>query len=244
MPVQDDQRELELCRTFNLQWTPGHERGGTDATFKMKLNGRTLVVPVEVKSTTGTSVSTARDVGLDHIRKWRSHFWIIGYYSRTGRPELKKTLCLTPTDFEPWVASIEEKILPDFQLAACAAERIQLKDLYDICGDKPRYSLSDARNLHKKQWSTKQYKDAADIQLGKEMFFSQERMLELLKLRSKYIAERGATLNNPHVPKTFLNTFSGTNREIYEDWSVKFREIAFEYFDGNDKHPFNNWLEE
>jgi len=241
MTVQDDQRERELCRTFNLIWTPGHERGGTDAIFKAKIKGGTLSIPVEAKSTTGSSVSTARDVGMDHIRKWRSHFWIIGYYSKSGRPELQKTLCLSPIDIEPWVATIEKKILPDFQLAESAALRIQMEDMFSICGEKQFYKIGDAQKLHKKQWSKNQYLTEADLFFGKEAFFSPEKMLQLLRLRSRYIAERGATLNNPHVPKTFLDSFLGTNREINEDWSSKFRELVQEYLVNNPRHPFVNW---
>ncbi|OIJ42298.1 hypothetical protein [Massilia timonae] len=241
MTVQDDQRERELCRTFNLHWTPGHERGGTDATFKIKIGDRTLLVPVEVKSTTGSTVSTARDVGIEHIRKWRSHFWIIGYYSRGGRPELQKTLCLSPNDIEPWVASIEQKILPDFQIAASAARRVQMADLYAICGEKASYTISDARKLHKNQWGKADYLREADVLKGGEKHFSQEKMLFLLRLRSQYIAERGATLNNPHITKTFLDSFLGTNREIYEDWSSNFKTVVQEYLAAYPDHPFVRW---
>jgi hypothetical protein len=158
MSVQDDRREQELCRLFNLQWDAAHRRDGTDAYFRIDLNDETFQIDVEVKSTTTDSVATARDVGMEHIRKWRSHFWIIGFYSKGRDPNLLKTLCLTPDDMEPWIASIEEKVLPDFALATRASPRLGLADLYAICTKKRFYSIDDAKRLHKMQWSAEQYR--------------------------------------------------------------------------------------
>src|SRR5690606_30875934 len=77
MAVQDDSREQELCNLFNLVWDPDHARGGEDAWFETKVQGVVRRVPVEVKSATTGSISTARDVGLVHIRKWREKIWVI-----------------------------------------------------------------------------------------------------------------------------------------------------------------------
>lgn len=239
MTVQDDIRERELCRLFNLQWNPQHQRDGTDAYFNVEINGANVSVPVEVKSTTGDSVSTARDVGMAHIKKWRSRFWVIGFYTKTRNPDLVKTLCLTPDDIEPWVASIEEKVLPDFAIANRAARRLDMSDLFEICGAKEYYTIEDAKKLHKQQWSAEQYQAALDLTIdsGKKVI-SREGMLSVLKLRSAYIAQRGATLNNPHVTATFLRSFEDTDRMIHEDWAQKIRQVAREYMLGNANHPF------
>jgi len=239
MTVQDDVRERELCRLFNLQWSPEHQRDGTDAHFNVKVNGTNISVPVEVKSTTGDTVSTARDVGIAHIRKWRSRFWVIGFYTKTRNPDLIKTICLTPDDIEPWVASIEEKILPDVALANRAARRLEMPDLFEICGEKDYYTVADAKKLHKQQWSAEQYQAALDVKLDSgERVISQKGMLSVLKLRSTYIALRGATLNNPHVTSTFLRSFENTDRTIKDDWAMKIRQVAKEYLLGNPDHPF------
>ena len=71
MPVQDDERERELVRMFNLDWDPAHQRAGVDAILDIDVDGRPCRFEVEVKSSTGMTVSTARDVGMDHIQKWR-----------------------------------------------------------------------------------------------------------------------------------------------------------------------------
>ena len=62
-------------------------------------------------------------------------------------------------------------------------------------------------------------------------------MLEILKLRSQYIAERGATLNNPHITKTHLANFIGTDREIKDNWAANIRAIGVEFYRLNQKHP-------
>lgn len=152
MSVQDDERERELVRMFNLEWDSDHQRGGTDAVLKININQKEYSLAVEVKSTTGETVSTARDVGITHIEKWRKKLFVIGFYtSDARRPELKSSLCLTPIDMEPWITSVEQKILIDFKLAQLASKHLSLSDLFEICGEKEYYELADAKSLHKQQ---------------------------------------------------------------------------------------------
>ncbi len=238
MTVQDDERERELVRMFNLHWDSSHQRGGVDANLNIEVDGRPYLLEVEVKSSTKDSVSTARDVGMEHIQKWRRKLFVIGFYSRErGRPELKRCLCLTPIDMEPWISQIETKISLDFALAATASRKLELNDLYKICGEKTMYSLGDAKRLHKQQWSAKQYKDELDMKEGRISGYSQIKMLEILRLRSKYISERGATLNNPHITKTHLAKFSGTSSEVdMTNCAASIREIAVFFVKNNPNH--------
>jgi hypothetical protein len=239
MPVQDDERERELVRMFNLDWDPAHQRAGVDAVLDVEVDGRTYRFEVEVKSSTGETVSTARDVGMEHIQKWRRKLFVIGFYSREkGRPELLRSLCLTPLDMESWIASIESKILIDFKLALLASKRLDIDDLFEVCGNKHSYSIADAKRLYKQQWTALEYAKAADIEEGGIPCFSQGKMLEILQLRSKYTAERGATLNNPHITKTHLNKFKGTNREINgSNWAASVQKIATDFVRTNPLHP-------
>lgn len=238
MPVQDDERERELVRMFNLEWDPAHQRAGVDALLDVVVDGRACRFEVEVKSSTGTTVSTARDVGMDHIQKWRRKLFVIGFYSKEARrPELQHCLCLTPLDMEPWIAAIEAKILIDFKLALLASRRLELSDLFYVCGKQSSYSLNDAKKLHKQQWTSDQYAAAQDIEIKGQRKISQTRMLEILRLRSKYIAERGATLNNPHITKTHLETFVGSNRVVTgPNWAAGVRRIAVDFVHANPAH--------
>jgi hypothetical protein len=239
VPVQDDAREQELVREFNLNWDPDHQRSGVDATLDVEVGGRVVRIDVEVKSTTRKGVSTARDVGLDHIRRWRRMFFVIGTYDKRGhRLALQNSLCLTPLDLETWIAGIESYIAPDYQLAQRASARLDLPDLFAICGNQPTYSIEDAKKLHKRQWTAQQYKDAADTQVAGKPRISQRKMLEILRLRAAYIAERGATLNNPHIPLTYLDRFKGTDRVIAPGSSAEaIRRLVREFARANPGHP-------
>lgn len=239
MPVQDDERERELVRMFNLNWDPAHQRAGVDAILDFNVAGRLCRFEVEVKSTTGETVSTARDVGVEHIAKWRRMLFVIGFYSREARrPELQRCLCLTPIDMEPWIASIEAKVLIDFKLASRASRRLVLDDLFDVCGEQQNYSVTDAKRLHKQQWSGEEYNNALDIIVDGKPRISPGKMLEILQLRSKYIAERGATLNNPHVTKSFLDSFANTDRVISgPNWAAEVRRIATAFVEAHPDHP-------
>ena len=239
MSVQDDERERELVRVFNLAWNPAHQRAGVDAMLDIAVEGRTFRLDIEVKSTTGETVSTARDVGIEHIQRWRRMLFVIGFYTKEPRrPELRKCLCLTPLDMEPWIASVESKILIDFKIAARASRQLRLDDLFEVCGEQNTYSLEDARRLHKQQWSAAQYQAAPDTVDAGEPRISQSKMLVILQLRAKYIAERGATLNNPHITKVHLRRFFGSDREVSGNaWASSIRDLAAAFVLQNPGHP-------
>lgn len=228
MTVQDDERERELVRMFNLAWDPAHQRAGVDATLDVAVDGQRFRLEVEVKSTTGDTVATARDVGMAHIQRWRRMFFVIGFYSRDARrPELQRCLCLSPLDMEPWIASVEGKIAIDFLIARRSSSRLQLDDLHAVCGPQSSYSIEDARRLHKQQWSSAEYEAALDMVENGLPRISPAMMLRILQLRANYIAERGATLNNPHVTKSHLRPFFDTDREVVGNaWAESIRRLA------------------
>lgn len=225
MAVQDDSREQELCNLFNLVWDPDHARGGEDAWFETRIKGKKIPVAVEVKSTTNDTISTARDVGMDHIRKWREKIWVIGYYAvKGGKPRLVSTLCLTPDEMEPWIAQLEAYIKPDFEIGQRVSRKLTMDDLHAICGDRALYSLDDAQRLYKKQWTTAEYDQAMDLEGG----YSPVRMLSILQQRAEYLMSRGATLNNPHIPKGFLKQFE--DQLITKEHAARIREKFKQYF--------------
>lgn len=213
--VQDDKREWELSRAFGLNWDRKHARSAVDAHLDIDVDGKAYRFPVEVKSTTSGTVATARDFGPDHLERWRRMLFVIGFYStEAGEPDLMYSLCLTPLDLEPWIAGIEEKTGIDFKLAARASQKLELDDLFDVCGQQDTYSMQDAQRLHKQQWKVAEYAEALDTEVDGVPRVSQQKMLEILRLRAKYIAERGSTLNNPHINKGDLAGFWGTDREV------------------------------
>lgn len=240
MTVQDDERERELSALFGLDWNAAHERHGVDALLPdISVDGVTYQFEVEVKSSTALDIGTARDFGMAHIERWRKMFFIFGFYSKERRPELQRSLCLTPVDMEPWLAGKEAQILIDYKLAARVPHHLQLEDLFAVCEEKATYSIEDAKKLHKQQYSAAQYAAAADVMEDGVARISQANMLQILKERALYVAQRGATVNNPHITKTYLTPFLGTNREIIGriNCAARMRAIAEEFIRQHPGHP-------
>jgi hypothetical protein len=100
---QDKDREDALVKMFGLIPT-NQNRIGIDA--KDEHNNQ-----YELKTTTKSSVSTARDVGMNHLKKWRSLFWICskGHYENDDFC-FEETYFLFPEDLEPWFLQIETKL--------------------------------------------------------------------------------------------------------------------------------------
>ena len=57
--------------------------------------------------------------------------------------------------------------------------------------------------------------------------YSPPRMLEILKDRSKYLVERGSTLNNPHIPRSYFKGWT----EITENHAEVLKDMVKAYYD-------------
>ena len=199
MAVQDDIRELAQIELFGLEKPHGEGRSGIDAILKLD-NGEEI--PFELKSTTDGSVTTARDFGHDHIEKWRNKHFLISKFSKTGAA-IEYTIYGGPLKMEPWIKLKEDYIKPDYIISTLAPQQLGLSDLFAVVGEKELYTLQDAKNLQKKQYSQVKYQELMDLEGG----YSQGRMLAILKERCEYLLKRGSTLNNPHISKKY-----------FEDW--------------------------
>ena len=200
MAIQDDRRELERCALLGLR--RGEGRSEVDAFLDFQERGVDRVCPIELKSTTTDSVSTARDVGPNHIKRWRSRIWVFGFYDRSGT-DLLRVLTLGPDAMEAWVGRVESYMRPDFALGERVAAKLDAGDLDIICGRKDKYKLADAQALMKRQWSRARYASEMDDGEG----YTPAKMLKMLQLRALYVNQRGSTLNNPHIPKSFFSRF-------------------------------------
>ena len=63
---QDDEREIAIRGLFDLYKDENEGRSGIDAFLDFE--GKTI--PFELKTTSKGSVTTVRDFGPDHIKKW------------------------------------------------------------------------------------------------------------------------------------------------------------------------------
>lgn len=212
MVVQDDARERQLIELFKLERIEGAGRADTDA----KLVVEAVEIPFELKSSTDDSVTTVRDFGPEHVKKWERKHWLFGFYEKDG-VTLEYSLYGSPKMMGPWVKEKEEYIRVDFELAKTVPALIHLDVLYQLLGKKDAYSVGDAKLLHKRQYSAKQYLEQRDLSNG----YSPQRMLDILRERCGYVIARGSTLNNPHIPGSY---FKGWER-ITERHAERLREL-------------------
>jgi hypothetical protein len=192
---QDDQREREMRQIFGLTKDETEGRSGIDA--YLQLDGK--LYPFELKTTSKGSVTTVRDFGHEHIRKWKNKHWLIGFY-KNNSVTFKYG---SPKSMDLWIREKEDYISPDFALSDIIRSKMELPDLYKILGEKPQYTLDDAKRIQKKQYSSEKYRDLMDTVNG----YTPNAMLNILRDRAAYIIERGSTLNNPHIPESYFFNF-------------------------------------
>ena len=119
----------------------------------------------------------------------------------------------------PWIEDKWQYIKPDVEIADLLASRAHMDDMYAILGEREKYSLDDARALHKLQYSKAQYIALMDLPLG----YSPAQMLEIYRDRVRYLILRGSTLNNPHIPGSY---FSDWHTQIGEDHAASLRTFV------------------
>lgn len=211
---QDDDRENAMIDLFSLYKNDDEGRSGIDAF----LNHNGQAIPFELKTTSQGSVTTVRDFGQDHIAKWKDKHWLIGFFLK-GEEYYKYD---SPSEMVEWIKSKEKYIAPDFKLASLVPEKINLKDMFEIIGEKEIYTYDDAVSIQKMQYKKEKYLALQDLALG----YSAQRMLEIVKDRAKYLIKRGSTLNNPHIPFSYFDGWA----KITENHAEQLRGMVANYF--------------
>ncbi len=211
--AQDDARENQLIDLFNLERPENRVRHGTDAI--LKLAGKTLEFELKSATTESRAVSTVRDLGPSHIEKWHNKHWIFAFYSKSGLAECKY---VPPDGMKLWIDRIWNYIEADFRIAERVPPLADLDALESVLGKKAAYSEEDARRLHKNQLTSAEYKSRMDTEEG----YTPARMLDIFRERTRYLIERGSTLNNPHIPASFFEPFPA----ITKDHAVTLRKLA------------------
>jgi hypothetical protein len=193
--IQDDARENELVKLFELQQTEGRKRSDIDAF--LDVDGTRI--NFELKSTTVRSVSTASPLTINHIEKWKDYHWIIGVYDKKTE---KLTHCYygSPADMSGWLDYMKKDIQRGLVASKYLREKIEKTLLFEIFGEKPVYTYKEAKEVFKNLFSKKEYIEFKDLPGG----YSQERMLEMYKKHNWYYMEKGSWLNNPKIgPKVY-----------------------------------------
>jgi len=210
---QDDAREIEMRELFNLRKDDKEGRSGIDAVLDIN----DLTIDFELKTTANGSVTTVRDFGPDHIKKWENKHWLIGFYDDDGVMYYKYG---SPKMMRAWIQEKAQYIQPDFAIVDLISNNLSLEDMYAVIGKKEKYTIDDARALHKRQYTVKKYKELQDD----KPYYTPERMLDIFKDRTRYLISRGSTLNNPHIPESY---FSGWI-EITDDHAMELQRMVKE----------------
>lgn len=212
---QDDGREDQMRILFGMRKDESEGRSGIDG--YLDIDG--ISVPFELKTTSDkrNSVTTVRDFGPDHIKKWEGKHWLFGFYSG-GEIYYKYA---NPDMMKPWIDDMASYISPDFKLAEISYQNLEIEDLYKILPKKTLYTLEDAKSLQKRQYLASKYLELQDVSGG----YSPERMLQILKERLKYLVERGSTLNNPHIPGSYFEEWE----KISQDHAKNLRKMVSSY---------------
>ena len=228
MPFQDDARENRIVDLFNLERPANRVRHGTDAILRID----NLLLEFELKSVTAHGgLTTVRDFGPDHIAKWKNKHWLIAVYEGT---ELLHCKYGSPAAMAPWIEEKWHYIEGDFNLAKHVPDLIDLETMRSVVGTKDVYTLSDAKKLHKKQYTAARYAELMDVSREKKghlinVGYSPERMLEITKDRARYVIERGSTLNNPHISPTYFSAWE----KITRNHASRLRELVNEWIAAN-----------
>jgi hypothetical protein len=224
--AQDDVRENRLVDLFNLVRPPGRTRQGTDAS--LLVDGQEIEFELKSVTTARASVSTVRDLGPDHIAKWQGKHWLIAFFDEL---DLRHCKYGSPEQMAPWISQKREYIRVDLEMAELVPGLINKDVMTRIIGQKDLYTLADARRLHKNQYSIQKFRSLMDHRDG----YSPERMLEIFRERATYVIKRGSTLNNPHIPldyfdswETISDNYAATLRELVRRWraSVPVQQLA------------------
>ena len=155
-------------------------------------------MPFELKSTTGNSISTVRDFGPDHVRKWEGMHWIFGFYD--AHENLKYCRYASPQQMRGWIEGRWNYVKPDWNLADVLPGRVAPEDLPLVLDGPAPYSINDAKAIQKKQYSAAKYRALS----GENDEVEQDVMTSVLSDRVRYLMERGATLNNPKIAESYL----------------------------------------
>ncbi|KOX39559.1 hypothetical protein ABZ687_10720 [Streptomyces ardesiacus] len=222
MSVQDDQREKQMVDRFNLDVPEDRKRSDIDA--YLTIDGQKI--PFELKSATSKGVSTVRDLGPNHFAKWKNIHWIFGVYN-TGGTQLLHSYYASPDAMVEWISNKERYVLPDVELAEHAMRGVRADSVINLLGEKDFYTKEDAMWIMKKQWKAAQYAEAADLSAGKEIRYSLERMVELMQQRCRYVMSRGATLNNPHIPPSYIANLP----KITNEPAIRLRQLVRTYLE-------------
>lgn len=174
-----EQVMIDICKM-----RPGKDRYDADAYIQS--------IPFELKSTWTQYFCTARDFGLSHLKKYKRAHWLFGVFE----PNTTQLSCMyyaTPEQMRPWLNHVEHNIRPLLLLAKYTTAAITPSVVYKIFGKKNTYTEAELRA----------YLVPRQTVITATTYSLPETIL-ILRECVKQKLQRGATINNPHIPLSYL----------------------------------------
>ena len=172
--IQDDTRERMLKKMFGLK-DSNEGRIGADAIDD--LGNR-----FELKSGTGKSVTTTRDVGLHTLQKWLGKHWLVGFGEiKLDNFEFIEIYYLSPNDMKGFCEKIFNKINPDLIIFEEAKKILKKNNFTFDKIERLEYLVKRGYTLNNPKIPYKYIKDNG-IFLNE---WSEESLKNAIKLRSK-----------------------------------------------------------
>lgn len=103
------------------------------------------------------------------------------------------------------------------RLRSILPNNVSEESLVANLGDRATYSEAEVMQFLGRRWRR-------SMRLDLPGGYTKGRMLNILRERAKYLLERGATLNNPHIPKKFFDGFE----KITANQALRVREMVAE----------------
>ena len=180
---QDDKREQEQLRIFGLRQDPDSSREDNDAI--LDLSGFESQ-RIELKTTTKTSLTTARDFGVSHIQNWRGKHILASFYDGSGR-EIRWSLLIPSHFLNRWLDSQRDYVELDLRIIESVESSISEEFLNQLRNSvfpgQERYTLNELKKLLKNQISKEDLLAFLD---NAQAYASPESMNRAVKERLRY----------------------------------------------------------
>jgi hypothetical protein len=214
---QDDSREQDMLRVFGLRQETGSSRGDNDAFFDVSNKPSQCL---ELKSTTTSSLVTARDFGLQHINEWRGKHILGSFYDRGGN-NIRWSILIPNMFLNSWLDEQLEYIKCDIiileAIGDCITSDITKRLRIEMFGEKDMYTEDELRSLLKHQIRRNQYTEFLDEVDGGERKCSDKNVDAAIRLRTQYLLNRGTSRNNPHISSTWINNLVAKDERLKLD---------------------------
>ncbi len=242
---QDDARERAMVSALNLSTRPSRRRDEEDGHLEIGTGAAAQTLLFECKSSpVEEDFGTGRDTGLRKLVTWeRFHFAFAWFEPRDNLPI--RIWYGSPVMMQSWIEKEKDYISSDLILVDLLPQNVGDNELDALLGTKEAYGYDEISRIVKNQWKTNRatgqgnlYVEYADLHRSRrvtENRYSREVALRAVRDRVRYLLDRGSTVNNRSIPKSYVLgncvELSGSGN----GWAYSLRKAVGDYL-GNADH--------